>query len=532
MLYYVLPTTKDNINDMNNYTKKTDFLQRPIQPARKISSLGGEFDCHWNETVQLSTNAHNALMSSFLATGGVFDHLVDSCPLRLSSNNAPTNRETLGTVIVGMINGSSRYRHFDTLNGDRVTAEVFGLKKLMSCDSVRRNLKSIPEKEGLEWIWNENLHLVEPLLDQDYILDLDPTVKPIYGHQEGAEFGYNPQKPGRPSHCYHTLCIAKLRLVLGVVIHAGNETAGIHSSEMLDRFLKLLSGRLRPKLVRGDVGFGNETIISCCEENLVHYLFKVKRSRLVKNLFQQYLANPSAWVDAGEGWQCVDTQLSLNGWSRQRRVLLMRRPIEQKPRRKKDPPHREFQAVLPGLDIVTINDEMYSDGYEWYALVTDLDFDPRAVSKLYRERGDCENIFDEMKNQWGWGGFVTQDMKRTAIVAGLSAFVANCWNIFCRLGGDGSHQEAITTRRKLQSCVARISSHGRRRSITIFTSGKNVARRIFAEISNVLEKISAASQLKIEERWMLLIYYAFRKYQLIQRVFPLLIGNQIMLPLS
>ena len=515
---------------MNKYITKQPSVA--IAPTQRINTLGGEFGCCWNDKTPLATSAHNALMSAFLKIGGVFERLVSTCPLHLTSPNAPTNRETIGTALVGMINGSSRYRHFDTLGGDAVTAEVFGLRKLMSCDSVRRNFKSIPEKEGLEWIWNENLNLVAPLLDQDYILDLDPTVKPLYGHQEGAEFGYNPQKPGRPSHCYHTLCIAALRLVLGIVIHAGNETAGIHSSGMLDKFLKWLSGRLRPKLVRGDVGFGNETIIACCEMNLVRYLFKVKRTRLVKDLFHLYLANATIWQDAGEGWQCVDTHLMLNGWSRQRRFLLMRRPIELKPRRKKDPPHRMFETVLPGLELVTANDDMYSDGYEWYALVTDLDLDPMAVSKLYRDRGDCENIFDEMKNQWGWGGFVTQDMKRTAIAAGLSAFVANCWNVFCRLSGDGSHQEAITTRRKLQSCVARIARHGRRRCVTIFTSGKSVARRLLGEISGVLEKVSSASQLKVEERWMLLLRYAFRKYQLIQRVYPPLIEGQIMLPLS
>ena len=60
-------------------------------------------------------------------------------PLRLTSNNAPTNRETLGTAIVGMANGSYRYRHFDNLSGDAVTAELFGIRRLMSCDSVRRN---------------------------------------------------------------------------------------------------------------------------------------------------------------------------------------------------------------------------------------------------------------------------------------------------------------------------------------------------------------------------------------------------------
>jgi hypothetical protein len=32
---------------------------------------------------------------------------------------------------------------------------------------------------------------------------------------------------------------------------------------------------------------------------------------------------------------------------------------------------------------------------------------------LYRDRADCENSFDELKNQWGWGGFTTRDLKRS-----------------------------------------------------------------------------------------------------------------------
>lgn len=532
MVYFGLQKTKETKNDMENYTKNPALAADAARPARRIDALGGAFDCRWDDTTTLSTNAHNALVSAFLKAGGAFDRLVETCPLRLASPNAPSARDVLGTAIVGMLGGASRYRHFDAIGGDAVAAEMFGLKRMMSCDSVRRNLGAIPEKEGLEWIWDANLGLLAPLLEQDYVLDLDPTVKPLYGRQEGAEIGYSPSKPGRPSHCYHTLCIARLRLVLGVVIHAGDETSGVHSCGMLDAFLKWLPGRARPGLVRGDVGFGNETVIACCESNGVPYLFKLKRTRLVKDLFQLSLGDASAWRDAGEGWQCADTRLQLGGWGRQRRVLLMRRPVELKPRRRKEPPHRKFEPVLPGLELVTCDDERYSDGYEWYALVTDLGLDPRAVSKLYRERGDCENVFDEMKNQWGWGGFVTRDMKRTALAAGLSAFVANCWNIFCRLGGDGSHQEATTTRRRLQDCVARIARHGRRRTVTLFTAGKSVARRVFGEISAVLEKVSSASQLTPEMRWLLIIYYAFRKYRLVQRLYPPLMGDQITLPLS
>ena len=100
---------------------------------------------------------------------------------------------------------------------------------------------------------------------EDYVLDLDPTVKPVYGHQEGAEIEYNPQKPGRPSHCYHTLCIAKLRLVLAVVVHPGNETSGTNSRSMLAEYLAFVSAVKKPRLVRGDVSFGNKSVNGDCE---------------------------------------------------------------------------------------------------------------------------------------------------------------------------------------------------------------------------------------------------------------------------
>ena len=59
---------------------------------------------------------------------------------------------------------------------------------------------------------------------------MDSTVKPLYGHQEGAVLGYNPKKPGRPSHVYHTYTMAGLRLVLDVDVAAGNQHASNHAA--------------------------------------------------------------------------------------------------------------------------------------------------------------------------------------------------------------------------------------------------------------------------------------------------------------
>jgi len=57
------------------------------------------------------------------------------------------------------------------------------------------------------------------------------TVEPHYGHQQGAQIGYNPRSPGRPSHGYHSYFMANTRLCLGVEVRGGKE------SNALDRFM-------------------------------------------------------------------------------------------------------------------------------------------------------------------------------------------------------------------------------------------------------------------------------------------------------
>jgi hypothetical protein len=43
----------------------------------------------------------------------------------------------------------------------------------------------------------EILGSISPALSLPWILDIDVTVKPLYGHQEAAQIGYNPKKTGR-----------------------------------------------------------------------------------------------------------------------------------------------------------------------------------------------------------------------------------------------------------------------------------------------------------------------------------------------
>jgi hypothetical protein len=39
-----------------------------------------------------------------------------------------------------------------------------------------------------------------------------------------------------------------------------------------------------------------------------------------------------------------------------------------------------------------------------------------ALAQLFRDRADAANNFNELKNQWGVGGFMTQDLARCRLM--------------------------------------------------------------------------------------------------------------------
>src|SRR5213080_4133816 len=106
------------------------------------------------------------------------------------------------------------------------------MTKVVSEDAVRRALSKIAAEAGRAWLQEQLDYCTRPLLREPWILDIDTTVKPLYGHQEGAVVSYNPHKPGRPSHSYHCY-MANLRLVLAVEVAPGNQHTSKHSSPRL-----------------------------------------------------------------------------------------------------------------------------------------------------------------------------------------------------------------------------------------------------------------------------------------------------------
>ena len=95
-----------------------------------------------------------------------------------------------------------RFSHVERLREDPTIPELFGLESVVSDDTVRRFFASTDPVLGAEWIARQGQPLWRALPER-IILDWDSTVLTKYGHQEGAEVGYNPTKPGRRS--FHPL---------------------------------------------------------------------------------------------------------------------------------------------------------------------------------------------------------------------------------------------------------------------------------------------------------------------------------------
>src|SRR5438270_472880 len=145
--------------------------------------------------------------------------------------------------------------------------------------------------------------------------------------KQGGLVGYNPHKPGRPSHCYHTYMMSTLRLVLSVDVQAGDQHNVKHASDGLWSLLDRLGRSRWPALLRGDSQWGNEPVMARAEREGLPYLFRLRATRNVNRALQNAMLERD-WTDAGQGWQGKETSLRLMGWSRQRRVILLRRKLD------------------------------------------------------------------------------------------------------------------------------------------------------------------------------------------------------------
>jgi hypothetical protein len=493
----------------------------------RVATPGGVFQVRWDENGSASALGQLAFFGEFLEVAQLFERWVKSCPLEYTSPNAPEVRDVLGTWLLSILDGQRRYAHINGLRGDAVAPQILGMSRIISDESLRRALKALAPSIGKNCTEDERLKRQSQLdkstawmdaalrestfeaLGTDWILDCDVTVKLLFGHQDGAEIGYNPTKPGRPSHNIHTYWVANLRLVLDAEVKGGKTHPAKYSLPGLMRLLKALPPEKRPKLVRGDIAFGNDPVMTELESIDQMYLTKLRQTTGVKRLIESNWSRQD-WQDVGQGSEAVEAQLKLQGWSHARRVVVVRSPAKEKPVtleavKGKKAKHQQ------NLDL---NDTDPVKRWDYCVLVTNSHYETKAIGQLYRDRADCENGFDELKNQWGWGGYTTQDLERCNLCARAVALIYNWWSWYVRLANPATRLEAITSRPLLLAGVARLTEHAgqSRLLLTLTHTAGDLIKSMVANVRKGLDTILAtAPQLTKPERWKALVRYIVEK---------------------
>jgi len=509
-----------------------------------VDAPGGRFHAEWDQSSPVTREGSLLFFFQFLEAGGRWEHFLKDCPLTYTGNRGSGAKNVMGTVLLSVLSGHWRYAHINGVRGDGVNPGLLGMDAAVSEDAVRLAMYRIPETAGLDWISSQILDTISPALGLPWILDMDVTVKPLYGRQEGAATGYNPQKPGRPSHVYHSYFVAHLRISLGVEVRPGNEHAGAKGLPGLWQTLGKLPRHQWPTFLRGDCGYGQEGILRESEERLLPYLFKLRHTARVKTLVQRMMREGALWQDCGDGWQTLESSLRLSGWSRERRVILVREApshapvaeadlvtgpdpatscppsagkplLVQKKRRGKD---RQSQLPLPN----TSGDGWDARATPWSGkiavLVTSLDpvaWPASHIPKQYRDRADAENCFDELKNQWGWSGYTSRKLAPCRLMANLTALFYNWWNLYLRFYDGEHHREAIRSRPMLMSGVGRQVQSGGQRTIkvSILHEKGEVLAQAIRQISGEIGQIRTITERwTLEQRWTVLLTRLLRHW--------------------
>lgn len=490
----------------------------------RVATPGGRFQVRWDEGGSATALGQLAFFAEFLEVSGLFARWVDGCPMAYTSPNAPDEVDVLGTWLLSILDGQRRYAHVAGLRGDEVAPQILGMNKIVSDESLRRALAHLAPNQSKRCNEAERaartLQLarstawMDAALDEStrealrtaWILDVDTTVKLLYGHQAGAEIGYNPTKPGRPSHTLHTYWIGNLRLVLDVEVQSGKASAPKHGLPRLRLLIERLAPEERPALVRGDSAFGNEGVMAEMEEIEQRYLFKLRQTAGVKRLIERQWQQGD-WQGVGQGFEAVESELRLAGWSRARRVVVLRRRVQGRLAGETG-----SEGQQQALHFIERPEKVKP--WEYAVLVTNADYSLEAMGQLYRDRADCENGFDELKNQWGWGGYTTQDLERCNLSVRAVALIYNWWSWYVRLAHPKSRLEAITSRPLLLSGVARLTQHAGR-SRLLLTLSHAAGDQIKAMVANVRKGLghvlANAPQLPKADRWRALVRYIVDK---------------------
>jgi hypothetical protein len=376
---------------MSKNTKKS--ARKPVRKISYESSAKG-----------LTSQSGVIPVIHFMKNLGFDEVCREQIDFQRGDNSKYSLADSLFMTLVGIVAGAGSLLKVVAVWSDQVLREVSGWLSVPDDSTLGRifrkaRLKHVAQLEIVnhrlrERVWSRALKS-GALPPGDFYkswVDVDSTVKTVFGKQEGAAKGYNTHKRGAMS--YHPLVAfaSHTKEILQAWLRAGN----VYTSNGIVEFMKQLAVQMPPGmriLFRGDSGFFTGELMDWLDQNSHGYLIKVKLKGLVPLLDKQ------CWqvISHSPGWEQCEFSHQCAKWSYARHFVAVRRL-------------RKVTDDSPQKSL--INEPVY----DYFCYVTTERLTPWQTHKTYGERATCETWLDEAKNQMGMAHIKSHDFMASSLL--------------------------------------------------------------------------------------------------------------------
>lgn len=371
-------------------------VRLPIDTKTTTSSIRIDFTDQ-----RLTAHGGMIVWSHFLHQQGFRKQLRAVLPHCPSSPNAYDPSDVALGYMGGILCGADKLSRVAWLQSDAAVSAVLGVEAIASQSTFSRFFDVFGQKtcNVLNGLHQQAVYRL-PSLKTGYTLDLDSwSLLHEDGHQQGVAVGYTRQglKP-----CQRPLiaALAEGKLIANYWLRRGDSACANGAAEFLRQTVTRMPSHIRIGLLRGDAGFGHDSVMAMAEELRLKFILVARLTQKVQSLCRH---DDRQWqATAMTGLEVQEVELEHLG----RRLIVIRQRIEQRPQ-------------AGGKHLLEV------PGYRFQALITNL---PASVTALavwrqYNGRADIENRIKELGQQFGikrlcvdnfWG---TEAMHHLAIAA-------------------------------------------------------------------------------------------------------------------
>jgi hypothetical protein len=318
--------------------------------------------------------------------------------------------QMLLALVYPIVLGLDRIETASLLRSDGTFQYLTGLPSFPDPQTLRRFLLNAPAH------LREQLHRANDRLLQRFIhlpehrsrliFDLDRTVVTSFGHQEGAEVGYNPRYRGKRSYD-PLLCLeANSSFLWDVELRRGDAGTWAGSEELLACCFLSSPSDIREFRARADAGFGYGPVLDILEARSAQYAVVARMIPSLKRALRGLRYEPM-----NPRWEITEFEHHPHGWPHGRRCIVARKRIEE---------------TDPEPTLFTL------ERYAYRAWHTNLSMTPAGVWHFYDGRAGMERRIREIREDYALPKIPTRAFAANALYLEVIRLAHNLVTAFQR----------------------------------------------------------------------------------------------------